>query len=1819
MVTTTEISSSDARLLVGDGSPAYLRLLEWYSYPASVLIRFLLSRALPRLRQSLLFHDCMLCIRVFDLSEILRLSTIRSRLTQFLKSHLHNQSIAIMWQMEDNYFHFRFDRQTGFYRFIVNVPFINNYDRYVDLYGDDSDEDGYFHAVVDYAPTQNFWSPVSLDFYKFQDSFLHRDLLNQIRTYARPKLVSQCHFRDNFPEIFSEASTYFSEDVFMDDAIEEWDIATLHSPDLTHLYDTPSTMEWEYYGYTWEQYVLFSLFPERICLMQEIVSFRFPILVAQTGELSALGVGYFMLEQQLREISLKLPVVLQLLALFVSLRETSSWKGAAAAVSQFVLSLFGGDMMCDLAQIVFEEMTNFQFMVVEQSAGFVETVGMVWDMLHDDAFRTTPLYNSFWGVFSALSVGIPLTMIGVCPDMQTWRRYADIIQPMLTVSTNEFGLRVVALIQATSNSLYGFIRTRDPALLLGGANHTGWLQHANAVVMNTIGSSEGSKPIIFTAEERIEIIKHCIGTGDKLVKRMEHFKVSPSSIVSVQVQLASLRSVLVSAESHLQNNQARVPPFMVMLVGEPGIGKTEFIKVLHATLMRAIDFPTSPNTMYALRAGNKYYDGYSDMHTGILFDDPDKNTAKSTADCMLHAGLVIEICNGAPLVAKMAAVELKGKVFLKPLTCYYSTNLETCNLFGLITDAAPFWRRVTYRFRMKLKKEYMVNPGVNNTLDSFKAKGAVNLWDFEVQTFRSLEDSKTFAVAHLGTDFVTDNTSELLQFVKNRFLSHTLRENERLAADAVTTFCETCGMVMKYHGPVCPNESFMRLKAQGVVRDVATRVTIVARRSGSPYVFFSLPIFSFLIVAIANGFLWLPCFLGAAFGGYRMSQIPNHVLEFYLCYFRFVWVHPRAALRMGVCMMQSLFSEVNFEAMALEEAYNNAQNSLRQQSAAFVALGSGCLVLVGMIVMLGKRKLDHAKDEVVKANMRAGKWESVVTGQAPVGATPETLIMGDTKPELMNLGVKSIWTQPQPGKFARHPLPSGREMPTVAGATVSLGQLCDQVARNIAIVNIGNMEFRAVRFMDNFFIFPGHSLRGDSAEVTYIMSEKVLMPGDLAKKVRAGTAGKQIVRAGTEFLRIPGKDLAVVWLSSAHPSGASIVKHVVDTSQFGLQHQFDDAVMLVRSENGELGIHPLHVGVTQVGGSTANGFAVPHRRLWKYPVSDVVTQDGWCGSPIVVRRGNSAWVAGIHVSAFIGIEGHSDELCAVEILSVVEALKNASPMAVSFAPIDLSQGTKLKAQMGPLHAKSMLNGITTLNCEILGSLEVLGERKVFRAHEKSHVRATSFAMAFDDLRSDLLGEEKFVAPRSNGIEVDGVFKHPILNAIVQLETARNSNPDELEWALRDYLAGVEDLPGIDTFRVLTLEETIFGVKGGSIGPFDLTTSMGYPFFKKKSAFVHKHLLPLGDNTYMDDIVWEQLRWAEETLCSGHAVIPVVSWTLKDEAIKESKNALRGQRVFNSLPFYFNILLKQYFGPVMAFMGLHKEFFECYAGMNLASSDATHFRNTMTFFGEERCIDGDMKWCDKGIDNVMMCVVGRALVEIAHVLGYTPEQKKICALLFAGLMQMCVFVKGDVMLLTHSNPSGSMLTVVINSIYLSCYYRVAFHRGMIHYGMQYELPFRVYIHLATLGDDNIANVSKEVDWFTFVWLAGVFSDNGKYLVPADKTDGLYAVKSFVRCSFLKRRFGWSNDLKNYAAVLEQVSLVKMLTTRGFSSVSSKDQEAGILASACLEYFLKGRDAYEKFSERVLAVCAEHDISTHWWHGYDYHLENFAADHFQTWIC
>jgi hypothetical protein len=894
---------------------------------------------------------------------------------------------------------------------------------------------------------------------------------------------------------------------------------------------------------------------------------------------------------------------------------------------------------------------------------------------------------------------------------------------------------------------------------------------------------------------------------------------------------------------------------------------------------------------------------------------------------------------------------------------------------------------------------------------------------------------------------------------------------------------------------------------------------------------------------------------------------------------------------------------------------------LDRQAGILAGLAIGCTALVVIITLLGKRKIEKAQNDAAISAKNASIWETVATGATPMGGAPETLILAESRPELNNLGMRSVWTQPVPGKFSRNPIASFNETPSPAAATVSFEQLTAQVARNIVHLFHGNFFCVGFRFCDNFFVVPGHFLSAatSSVKVTFVMSEHVSTnPFSLAAGMRAGTNGSQIVRRNYEFMNIPGKDLAVLWLSAVHPSGPSCAKFVADGSQFGFQHQFDRSVFVHRSAEDDLTITPITVSLLQEGGLASDGEITPIRRVWAYPQSQIATAPGFCGSPIVVKRGQSAWVAGIHVSARAEY-GHADELVALEILSVIEHIKGACPIAGSFAPLDLSQGTELQVQMGELHPKSMLNGVTSLNCELIGSIVSLGGKVTHRAHEKSNVVPTSYAWDFDELRQEAVGNEHFVAPKSNGVEVDGVWKQPILNAIKQLETAQNSDPEMLSTACADYLHGLEGLTGIETNVVLSVEEALFGISDSAIGPFDLRTSMGYPFFKKKSEFIDKTKLHEGGRTFMKQVVWDQIDRAHATLKSGYAVIPIVSWTLKDESLKESKNALRKQRVFNSLPFYYNVLLKMYFGPIIAFMTCNKQFFECFAGMNLASSDATFFVRWLTFFGDTLNIDGDMQWCDKGIDNVMMIFIGNVLLSIGRVLQYTEEQLMICSRLFAGLMYMCVYVKGDLMFLVHSNPSGSLLTVVTNSIYLSAQYRVTWNVGMAVAERKLSLPFRMYCHLATLGDDNICNVSPLAPWFTFKLLSKVFLDCGKFLVPADKSDGMYDFKPFSSCSFLKRRFRWSDDLRNYSAVLEMASLAKMLTTRVKTGRSSSpDQEVGILISASLEMFLRGRPTYDNFVVKARDVCGKYSLRTDWIKTYDFHLRNYAEDHFQTWM-
>jgi hypothetical protein len=282
----------------------------------------------------------------------------------------------------------------------------------------------------------------------------------------------------------------------------------------------------------------------------------------------------------------------------------------------------------------------------------------------------------------------------------------------------------------------------------------------------------------------------------------------------------------------------------------------------------------------------------------------------------------------------------------------------------------------------------------------------------------------------------------------------------------------------------------------------------------------------------------------------------------------------------------------------------------------------------------------------------------------------------------------------------------------------------------------------------------------------------------------------------------------------------------------------------------------------------------------------------------------------------------------------------------------------------------------------------------------------------------VLGEDYFRGPIGKGFERDGVWFEPINAALKACEGPVNPRMSDLEACVDDYLTGVELLPGVDTFRVLSDDETLYGIPGSSIKSFDRTTSTGYPFFKSKSTLVSP-----DPKVGMSQEFRDQLEWAVSRIQARQLVSPFVSWTLKDEPLLNSKVALQNKaRVFMNFPFVFNFLVKKYFGPIMAFMFMHRQFFECYAGMNISSRDCHDFCNHLLRFGD-RIIDGDAEKYDKRFSHALRCAVNQVLMAVAMLLRYTPEQLRFCEVLLASSLYHYAYCRGGILALAFTVPSG----------------------------------------------------------------------------------------------------------------------------------------------------------------------------------------------------
>ncbi len=587
--------------------------------------------------------------------------------------------------------------------------------------------------------------------------------------------------------------------------------------------------------------------------------------------------------------------------------------------------------------------------------------------------------------------------------------------------------------------------------------------------------------------------------------------------------------------------------------------------------------------------------------------------------------------------------------------------------------------------------------------------------------------------------------------------------------------------------------------------------------------------------------------------------------------------------------------------------------------------------------------------------------------------------------------------------------------------------------------------------------------------------------------------------------------------------------------------------------------------------------------------SVLLTEDGDCGSVLVLHTPKGHFIAGLHRA---GSPTHIVVGIWIYKSFLDEFLQNVNPLAVSAGVPNLApEHTTLQS----LHPKSVFNYIES------GSAQVFGSISNFKTNQKSRVCATP-------MREFLV---------SKGYPVD--YRSPQLKGYMPYFLAGKDLVDPITRFDETLLSSCADSFYLDIMEKLDPEEIativhkydMFTVTNGAAGvafvdSVNRSTSTGYPHCTTKRKFLNPIPPERGLSEPMEfteEIIDEVSRLIDEytNLRRGHVVYKA---TLKDEQVSLLKYIMGKTRLFGSAPISFVLVQRIYFLSIIRLMQKHKMEFECAIGVIAQTKEWELFYDRVNTF--PNCIAGDFSKFDKKMCPLVIMLAYRVLIRIAEASGnYSRDDLNIMFGIATDTAYPFMLFNGDFVQFFGSNPSGHPLTVIINSIVNCIYLRYVFvtlYKENVkseESDLDICRKFQKHIKLFVYGDDNQG--STDLEWFNFSNIQRVFDSVGIKYTPPTKDDSSYDFMPISEVDFLKRSYRYDEDLKAIVAPLALDSLNKMLTTWVASeTVSPEVQTLDVLGSAIREYFFHGREIFQEkrqlFIELLKHLNLEHGINT-----------------------
>jgi hypothetical protein len=293
------------------------------------------------------------------------------------------------------------------------------------------------------------------------------------------------------------------------------------------------------------------------------------------------------------------------------------------------------------------------------------------------------------------------------------------------------------------------------------------------------------------------------------------------------------------------------------------------------------------------------------------------------------------------------------------------------------------------------------------------------------------------------------------------------------------------------------------------------------------------------------------------------------------------------------------------------------------------------------------------------------------------------------------------------------------------------------------------------------------------------------------------------------------------------------------------------------------------------------------------------------------------------------------------------------------------------------------------------------------------------------------------------------------------------------------------------------------------------------------------------------------------------------------------------RIFHTLPFDYQILLRMYFGDFISFLQNSSDEIEIAIGINPDSKDWTRLYKQLTKFGTDTCIAGDFGAFDSSVSSqIAGCISWMANEFYAD----SCENENIRIFLLEMLFERYHLVEDIIHYRGTGNPSGQVMTAPLNSLFVMIFYRCCFE----DLTLKSTTEFRDYVSLKVYGDDNIAGIAPSiVDVFNMTLISAWFKTKGLELTMADKSSHIISLSNISQVTFLKRSFVPHTD--GYVRAPFDKEDIWAELRYSFVDANNGSDLSQIATNVQRSHFHFGRQCFDLNKKQIITVFSESGIT------------------------